>query len=556
MSRIALLIGTGEYSQGFNALPAAPKDVAALEAVLNEQEMGGFDQVTTLVNQSHNQISEKIETWFREHEADDLALLYISGHGVKDAQRELYFAASNTRKEREELVVSTAVAARFVHECSRRSKAKRQIIILDCCFSGAYGDLLVRDDGTVDLEEILGAEGRVVMTASNSTEYSFEQRDGELSTYTSYLVEGIRTGAADLNGDGKIDVKEFHQYVSRNVQEVSPEMNPKIIVVKDEGYLLRVANAPWGDPKVKYRKAIGEIAAEDDGEISFINRFTIEELQQKLKIDSEEAAQIEFEVLEPYRQRKSKIDRYRQIFTQAIQKPYPLQEKELAALKRLQNTLGFRDEDAKKIEEQIITEIQPVSAEESTLLEKNRQNSPAVVQTSISLSDGDALNSDRDIDYSYLRDCLEAGDWQNADMETYRILAQSMNKEEGSPFTPEEILEFPCADLQTIDRLWTKYSDGVFGFSVQRKIYLGAGGKPLGAVESNPRVWIKYVEQVGWGLDSKTIEYSELVDEISLAPEGHFPCGLFMWGLGLGTRSYLWIPMGAAFFSRLTSCRL
>ena len=137
MARVALLIGTGDYTEGLKALPAAPKDVDAIATVLRDPEMGEFDQVQTLINQPHATIAETIETWFGTRQKDDLALLYLSGHGVKDDRSDLYFAACNTRKRKEELVRSTAVSASFVRDRIRDSKAKCQIIILDCCFSGA-----------------------------------------------------------------------------------------------------------------------------------------------------------------------------------------------------------------------------------------------------------------------------------------------------------------------------------------------------------------------------------------------------------------------------------
>lgn len=113
MARVALLIGTGDYTEGLKALPAVPKDVAAIATVLRDPKMGGFDEVQTLIDQSHATIAETIETWFRGCQKDDLALLYLSGHSVKDDRSDLYFAACNTRKQKEALVRSTAVAASF-----------------------------------------------------------------------------------------------------------------------------------------------------------------------------------------------------------------------------------------------------------------------------------------------------------------------------------------------------------------------------------------------------------------------------------------------------------
>ena len=88
------------------------------------------------------------------------------------------------------------------------------MIILDCCFSGAFDpSLIAKNDESVDLLGQLGAEVRVVFTSSSSTQYSFEQQGSDLSLYTRYLIEGIETGAADRDEDGKISVLELHEYV-------------------------------------------------------------------------------------------------------------------------------------------------------------------------------------------------------------------------------------------------------------------------------------------------------------------------------------------------------
>ena len=159
MTRVALLIGAGDYTEGYKPLPAAPKDVAAIASVLGDPEIGGFDHVQSLVNEPHTKIAETVETWFRARQKDDLALLYISGHGVKDDRSDLYFAACDTLKQKEELIRATAIAASFVRDRSRDSRANRQVIILDCCFSRAFGDLLKGNDDTINLETVLGAEG-------------------------------------------------------------------------------------------------------------------------------------------------------------------------------------------------------------------------------------------------------------------------------------------------------------------------------------------------------------------------------------------------------------
>lgn len=88
----------------------------------------------------------------------------------------------------------------------------------------------------------VGKEGRVILTSSSATQYSFEQQGSELSIYTRYLVEGIETGAADQDDDGWISVDELHEYASNKVQEVSPAMSPQFYPVR-EGTIAEIYSA-------------------------------------------------------------------------------------------------------------------------------------------------------------------------------------------------------------------------------------------------------------------------------------------------------------------------
>jgi EAL domain-containing protein (putative c-di-GMP-specific phosphodiesterase class I) len=243
MAKVALLIGISEYEPGLNPLPAAVKDIEALWRVLQDPEMGGFDEVKMLANPEPHEMQLEIETLFADRTKDDLVLLFFSGHGIKDDAGRLYFASRSTRKSRKgDLVRATAVPTSFVHDMMSNSRAKRQAVILDCCFSGAFDpSLQAKDDGSFDLQGQLGAEGRVVLASSSSTQYSFEQKGSDLSIYTQYLVEGIETGAADQDQDGQVSILELHEYATRKVQEEVPNVTPKIIVLRDKGFEIILA---------------------------------------------------------------------------------------------------------------------------------------------------------------------------------------------------------------------------------------------------------------------------------------------------------------------------
>ncbi len=344
MVKVALLIGVSEYQAGLNALPGAVKDIAAMQQVLQHREMGGFDEVKTLPNAEPQAMQEAIETLFSGLAKDDLALLFFSGHGIKDDRGRLYFATRVTRKSlKGDLIKSTAVPASFVHDIMSNSRCKRQVVILDCCFSGAFVEgMTAKDDGTVDVQAQLGAEGRAVLTSSTSTQYSFEQQDSDLSVYTRYIVEGIDTGAADLDNDGKISINELHEYARKKVQEAAPAMKPKIYAV-EEGFKIYLAQAPADEPKLKYRREVERCARR--GEISEITRYTLATLRESLGLSSEQADAIESEVLQPYRERQRKLQQYEQALVQAIKRDKSLSDATREDLKYLQQILGLRDED-------------------------------------------------------------------------------------------------------------------------------------------------------------------------------------------------------------------
>lgn len=364
MAKMALLIGVSEYEPGLNPLPGAIEDVKAMQRVLQHPEMGEFDQIKTLTNPNRQVMEGEIEALFSDRAKNDLVLLYFSGHGVKDDSNRLYFATGITRKNpKNELIKSTAVPASFVHEVMSNSLSKRQVILLDCCFSGAFAeDMRAKDDGTVDVQTQLGSEGRVVLTSSTSSQYSFEQQGSDLSVYTRYIVEGLETGAADVDNNGSISIQELHDYASKKVQEAAPAMKPKIYAV-EEGFKIRLAKAPVGDPKLRYRKEVQRFASR--GEISEFGRSTLEILQGQLGISPAEAQEIESQVLKPYQEYKQKLQRYEQVLTNAVQSKKTLIDWEL---KRFQEVLGLEDTDIKPIKAKLILPREKIQTQPQSVI--------------------------------------------------------------------------------------------------------------------------------------------------------------------------------------------
>jgi hypothetical protein len=353
VAKIALLIGVSEYEAGLASLPKAVEDANAMKQVLQHPEMGGFAEtdITLLTNPVRQRMEEAIFYLFANRSKDDLLLFYFSGHGIKDDSGSLFLATRGTRKENGTLVRPTAAAARVLHDNMNGSRSKRQVVILDCCFSGAFAQgMTAKDDGRVDVKAQLGGEGRAILTSSTSTQYSFEQESSKLSIYTHYLVEGIGKGAADLDSDGWISVDELHEYASSKVQEAAPAMKPEFYPVK-EGHRILLSKARIDDPRLKYRKEATKYASR--GKIFPVGRMILDTLRSQLELTVDEASAIEKEVLQPYQERLDNLQRYRQAFGQAIEFEYPLSEETQNELKDLQRILGLRDEDIVPIQQEV-----------------------------------------------------------------------------------------------------------------------------------------------------------------------------------------------------------
>lgn len=359
--KAALLVGVSEYGQGLNALPGAVKDVDAIYEVLVHPEMGGFAEtdVRVLKNPQPQEMTEELYWLFRDRKKDDLLLFYFSGHGIKDEYNNLYLATRITRKENGNLYEPSAIAATALHTHINRSQSQRQVVILDCCFSGAIAQgMTVKDDGAVNLNDYLGGKGRAILTSSTSTEYSFSSdtqklTEPGLSIYTRYLVEGIKTGAANTNNDEMISVEELHDYASRRVKEAAPAMTPKFYPV-EEGYRIALVRSRKDDPKLTYRRELQTWAEQEHGKFTTIVRSLLKRKQNDLGILPEEAQAIEDEVLQPYRDYERKLKEYEEILIQSAQTDDLFSPSAIAARKEYQRCLGLRDSDISDIEKRIL----------------------------------------------------------------------------------------------------------------------------------------------------------------------------------------------------------
>ncbi len=247
-NKLALIIGTSDYQDpGLQDLAAPIEDVRDLVEALRDPAIGSFDEVTPLLNAPAQTIRRSIARLFKDRAPDDLLVLYFSGHGVLDEQGQLYLTASDTERG---LLSGTAIPAAFVSGEMDSCRSRRQVLILDCCHSGAFekGSKGVLG-ASVGTKSAFGGSGygRVVLTATDSTQYAWEGNKVigdsiENSLFTHYLLEGLRTGQADSNGDGHISVEELYDYAARRVTEQTAKQKPYMWRFEKEGTFVIARN--------------------------------------------------------------------------------------------------------------------------------------------------------------------------------------------------------------------------------------------------------------------------------------------------------------------------
>ena len=125
-----------------------------------------------------------------------------------------------------------------------------------------------------------------------------------------------------------------------------------------------------------------------------------------------------------------------------------------------------------------------------------------------------ALKSDNNINYQDLQDLLVEQKFQEADALTRVKLCELAGKtaiaRKWVYFT--EVEKFPIADLHTIDLLWQVYSEGKFGYRIQRQLWLSLG-------KDYSQLWTK----LKWKSGNKWTKYpQEFIWDLT-APVGHLP---------------------------------
>jgi uncharacterized caspase-like protein len=279
--RIALIIHNDTYHDpSLSRLKMPVADIHTLAMVLRQPTIGNFNRVEILLNQPVDEVRRRVADLFHRKQQNDELLLYFIGHSLLNEAGQLYLATVDTALDS---LVETAISAAHLTDCMDRSFSRRQMLLLEC----SYNQVCPRRAGNrprarARLATVFKGRGygRVVLTATHTVQYILAEdkiagettslvsgaklsRGGRLrdtaelpgvgarpasfapSTspgFTHYLIQGLQTGAADVDQDGQIELRELYEYSQGQAGQAISYLQPRQWTRGDPGKFIIARN--------------------------------------------------------------------------------------------------------------------------------------------------------------------------------------------------------------------------------------------------------------------------------------------------------------------------
>ncbi|MFS8200110.1 caspase, EACC1-associated type [Streptomyces sp. CWNU-52B] len=218
--RHALLVGVSTYdSETYAELPAVRADLHYMRAVLENTEIGMYNECAVAAEPTRAEMLHAVETFLEARQPSETALLYFSGHGEYCEQDgQLYFLTRDTDPAD---LPGTAVPADFLERMLQSCRAASKLVLLDCCSSGSVVQgWTAKGPSGVPAEPaastLLRPTGVYFITASDALQAASAMApagsDLGTSRFTGEIVEGLRNGR--IKEGGWITPDDLFEYLT------------------------------------------------------------------------------------------------------------------------------------------------------------------------------------------------------------------------------------------------------------------------------------------------------------------------------------------------------
>lgn len=227
-----LAIGVSAYQDSSLNLKYADNDARSIVHTLKEQEGKLFAEINVklLLNEdgTRENILDAMSKFLGMASYNDLVLIFIAGHGVKDRQTGSYYFVTHDASP-DNLMTRGLLWSTFDEAHKRLANNVSKVMLwLDTCHAGAMNVAMRGLEAGEELSLALrSAEGTYILTASKPGENSEEGETFKLEheksghgAFTYSLLEGL-AGNADMDGDRSISVAELSSYVAKKVPRLT-----------------------------------------------------------------------------------------------------------------------------------------------------------------------------------------------------------------------------------------------------------------------------------------------------------------------------------------------
>lgn len=224
--RWALVVGIDQYGGGIARLRYAAADARAIRDLLLDHL--GFDDVILLLNEQARR-ADILKAVFQLKEVshqNDQIFFYFSGHGVSFGEGEAeigYLLPQDAAGWDEAAVAIGGISMSDLRERLVKLPAKHILLAVDACYDGyaaAVYKSLPRDTENY-LRIITTSKARQILTAGKRGQEVVESQAWGHSAFAFKLLEGLRKGLADGDGDGLVTAVELYSYLSPAVTSLT-----------------------------------------------------------------------------------------------------------------------------------------------------------------------------------------------------------------------------------------------------------------------------------------------------------------------------------------------
>ncbi len=253
-------MSVSEYKDSTYNLNYAVKDGQDLVKAFQTDSVN-YDSiiVNTFYNQAVNDITlSEIADKLKHATVHDQVILFISGHGLLDANYDFFFAGYNCNFDNPNF---GGIAYEDIEKVLQNCKARKRLLLMDACHSGevdkdaiftsdtlltlatgqksgvksySYKGAGMEDDDKLNsigltnsfelMKELFSefnSNGTQVISAAAGNSYALESKEWENGVFTYSILDGLINSKADLNGDGEIRISELKKYVSDTVFDLT-----------------------------------------------------------------------------------------------------------------------------------------------------------------------------------------------------------------------------------------------------------------------------------------------------------------------------------------------